>query len=598
MADKPLSVQEIKQLADDYRSYYRNLRTQQADDEQFYEGTNDLGVSEPYRALHMNKARLAVDGVVDHIVTENPVVTRRPLKGTQEAKTEADQIEMWANAFVRQIVLQESPNPFKMFVKFLALRGEAVWKAHYDDVSAAQLTEPVRKKGEKKAAYDSRYEVWRADTANILPAIILCRDPMQVYCHPEHRRGVPYDVVETFKRRVWDIKLHWPEWKPEETLADNAEVDWIEYWHRDWRCFIAGGVPVLPDEVQPNVYGFVPYVHAFSGYGLLTAEGKPEQLARSCFYGDREALLALDRRMSQLDSIVALFAFHQVIAETKELARWLSEQNWGGGGIIEVPDGALREGRFLVRQGESPPPGLFNSIEMLERRLNESLPSVVRGEAPRGVEAGYPMALLVGQARLKYGCVLSATNHATAAALGQCLRLYETLYKQPITLTGTSAEGKGASMETLDPAILRGDYNLSVTMEASDPEANDRKKLLGAQLHRAGSIPRRHELELYHQVPDATLMMAERMAEDIWQNSPILRRALELQQMERMGLGKYIAQTEEAMKMEQPPATGATPPGVPPTPAMPESALELAQTFRRLGAPGQGGPLESPLERV
>lgn len=608
MREKP-TVEGIKGLLEQRKDYYAALRKQQTEDEGFYEGTNDIGVKSPYRVTRFMMARGQVDVTVDHIVPDHPAVKREPRKPTQEEQRKADLIEKFLNGWLIELC-NESPHPIKALVKMLCLRGEGWGKTLYDDDAAQRIAdEPKKRKGEKKEAFEARHLAWQADTANMVPFLMSFPDPMGIYASPRLRNGRPLNVIETYERLPSDVQESWPDWEPKSGRTERETVTWIEWWEDDWRCFLADDKPVLKGDVQPNIYGFVPYRYGNAGYGIRTHTGAPEQLVRSCFHELKEVFVAQDRRASQIDSIVALWAFHRMITDLPtDQAKKLIELDWTAGSVITLPEGALANNRFRIEQGESPPPGLFAAMEMIQRRIDMSFPAVVRGATQAGVDTGYQQAIMTGQARLRFKGPLMAAEGMLAGMVADGLRLLETVHKKPITIYAVSAEGKARQAQVVRPEDIGGYYNCQVKLEASDPEENDRRQMLGLKLKQGGApMSWQHVLENYFGVANATEIITEAIAEDIVRTNPAIVQGISKRALEKLGLKEELAWLEEQEKARAggpaaPLGPGTTqPPGVPPRPARPGSfeAADLAiRQQQRLGAPGGIAPLESPPERV
>ena len=92
-------------------------------------------------------------------------------------------------------------------------------------------------------------------------------DPINVYCSPAHEGLIPHDVIEYFEITVSEAEAMCERngWKWRTTEAPDKLVKFIKYYDADWRCFILHDTPILPQQVQPNILGFCPYVHVDAG---------------------------------------------------------------------------------------------------------------------------------------------------------------------------------------------------------------------------------------------------------------------------------------------------------------------------------------------
>ena len=610
-----LTVSDIIRIAETRENdTFGQLRRQQQIDDKFYELEYEVGIKAPYKVVRTDSARSRVDSLVDHIVTNNPIVSVAPRAQKEKYIKQADKMEKWYQGWVQKIIAQ-NPNPLRENAKKMGVRGEIFWKV----LHVKPLGKPERRDSETSETFEERMELWEIQRLETFPLRLMVPDPMTCYPHPVEVDGRPVDMIEIFDRTIEEIREIYPEWTNPQHKKPGDTVKWIEFWGVDYedpkkpkqvRCFIADNTPVLKGEIQTNIYGFVPYRHAYSGFGMTGGKYDPEKVARSILYGVRNLIQQEARNLSYIDSQIAIYSHPRVITNLSQ--EKVGQIDLSPGVTMFLPDGTVygapSDGRnFLtLTSGEAPPSEVFQHFQQMRALIEAGSPGVIRGEVPRGVDVGYLAAIAVGQARLKFGGPLDGMETSFANILGDGARLVETVIKEPVSVHGT-AEGK--NIETIAPDDINGYYRCRVRLESQDPENNDRRAALGDKLWNGGqgSISWRRNLEEYQGVADATGEMAQVLAERTLLTDPDLARARAMAALEELGMLEAIEEEKRKLEMEKKmskfrkggnnEADKLASQSY--QPAMPGSTEEMELRNRQiLGGPGGAGPLGSPEESM
>ena len=587
MAKKP-TIGEIKALRTTLVDDHASLRSEQKIDDDFYEGVDDVGIKEPYHTVRTGLGRAMVDVPADHIVTSHPVAVVEPRKLGEKYEKQADTLQKFYQGWLDYIA-QESPNPLTEANKKLWVRGESFFKVVYDPGPWGE--EHEKREGESRADFDARREQWELDCLDHFPLILQSPDPMTLYTPVAHDRGRPKYAFQVYMKTVEELEesleSHRWRWANTKHLKSSSSVEWAECWFADWRCFLADGQPVLPGEVQRNILSFVPFVHMYSGLGLTSPLGERERLARSVLYPARSLLTTEQRGFSQLDSIISQWAYPKVRVRNREMgvevdmAEVKAQLSTG-----MAPAGIIDESKYEVifEPGTPPPPALFQHILNLSGMLQQmGSVAVLRGVPPAGISAGYPMALLVGQARLKYGEGMRSLTAGLSRALGMGAMIVERVMRQALTLRTEVTEGRTARRieHTIKPEDINGYYQVKVKLESEAPEARDARIMLGLRLRQAGEISQETALEDFYGIQGAYDEMVRIAAEKLVQQNPVLQQARAVRALKTMGLEKELAELEA--QGEKPALAG--PEGV--ASPVPEGPLEAERVrkLQRLGPP-------------
>ncbi len=245
-------------------------------------------------------------------------------------------------------------------------------------------------------------------------------DPRYVYPDPGSL-GKEYVIVR-MRKTVGTIRQKWPDWegqwyapagwgfwnqgpdtrpKLNERLPDFMVVDWIEYWDDTHKCFISNGHPVFQptygQDLIPHGLGINPYIIRAAGYGDDT--GEPHERFRSMLYYVFSMLEAEARLWTQYKWIVEDTAWPVIIAHDsmKPLDLTPASVNY----VSDVTD--VQKGIRTLREDAVDPKALIDVLGWVQSVIERATyPVILKGQAPSGIRAGYPIAILSTQAKLKF----------------------------------------------------------------------------------------------------------------------------------------------------------------------------------------------------
>ena len=474
---------------------------------------------------------------------------------------------------------------------------------------------PSRKKGERLLAYKEALEKWENERRYINPVIMQMVDSRQVM-YPIDVFPPPF-VIETGKRTVRYIRETYG--LTLEGKKDGDEVEWVEYWDKGERLFLANGQSVLDEDAQLNVGGFLPYKFVYSGLGQPAVSsmggqaGGPAALIRGILHPVMQALKQEATMVSALDAIVQLHAYPQYVFEESGVNRIAWEDGPGGG--VVVPDGY----KLTLLEMPHALPDMYNRLNMLRKEIEDAtFTGVIQGNPPPGVEAGYAIALLVSQARMKFGALIGNLERAKERILGDMGRLIEALDE---TVTVWAKTPGGNLEERIKAEDFKGHHEVYVTLSGVSPEEADRRGMLGLNYRKAGDLSQQTFWERFAMLPDATgereRILIERLLETpeiqkvlaqealkAWADEEVLKALEEAEQVQTGQQGAVPGQLGPEMVGggSGMPGLNVQPPGVPPRPAPPggQGAAPVWQRrLQRLGgvaaqAQPIGGPREEP----
>ena len=459
---------------------FKALRAMQDRAQKLYDLNYEIKVHSAYRKIKLPTARQMVDTCIAHLPLSNPVIEVIPFKTTTPYEKRAISQQDFYRALLLHSMSQTDP-AILYAAKDFPLRGEAFLKILYDVGLLEGLPKP--KDGEGDADYKERKLAYLIER---MPIKMIAPDPMNCFPSSEHIDSRPFEMIEIYPAFVGDLKRVFPDWKTTKTDIQIAAV--IEYWNDEKRCFLGDGNP-MTDGMEDNPYKVTPYVHAYSGYGARTSGNEPEKKAVSILFEAEGILKQQSRWNSYLDKALEWSAMPIFNAEG-EKEDYAEE---GGAGLKPEPGMVVYggEGKKVTVEwaAANMPKGIYEAIGMNDAMLRRVQPAVLRGEAPRGVEAGYPMALMIGEGRLQFGVVLENLKTLTGRALELVRYIIRDVVDDEL---GMWSESKCV---TLNKEDCEGAYRIKVDFDATTQEARADRALVGQKLRQGGSISLYTELK-------------------------------------------------------------------------------------------------------
>lgn len=509
-----ITVKELKEMVSDKKGLaesrsrinrFRTLRTNQKNDQKFLDLKYDVEIHDEFKKIKLPTARQMVDTFVAHLPLSNPLVEVIPFKETKPYKQKAENLAKYFDALLRWN-MQQTVNQVRQAAQDIGARGEAFMKVVWDEnVLGAAV-------GEKDT--DKR----QALILEKMPLKILCRESMNCYPHPDHIDCRPADMIEIYTVLAEQVKRIWPKWKTNK--SDTAPVVFSEYWSPEQVCFMADGTPVT-DDIEKNDYGCTPYVHVYSGYGYRDADNSPESLAVSLFRHSIDLLKQQTRYFSYHEKATAFAALPMLDVPG-------TQEEWEEGGRKLVP----RPGQVHFRgdrPGEEPakvvwaapnlPAGIMQAIGFIDAMLAKVQPSVLRGEPPKGIEAGYPMSLMIGEARLQFGIPLENLQTLLSRTLELVRLLVRDVIKEDVPIWGE------AGAITLNKEDCEGAFRVNVKFDATTPEAAANRALILQRLRQGGDLSLETALELNPMIKNSRKELRRIRAESIAKHPALERRA-------------------------------------------------------------------------
>jgi len=544
----------------------------------FYDMTYQLKIYGDYQVTKLPTGRDLVETLVAHLPLNNPIVEVIPFKDTAVYREKAVKQQDFFQAMLQHSMQQSDP-ALLYAAKDIGLRGEAFLKGVYDEGVMSAM--PERKKGESDEDYADRKQAY---LINRMPLILTCPDPQNCYPSRDHIDCHPVEMIEVYPTYAGIVKALFPKWKT--AKKGNDIVIMVEYWNPEKFCYLADGTPATEGDngFEDNIYGLTPYTHVYSGMGARDVDNTPESKAVNIIFEAQELIKQQCRLYGYMDKATA-FAATPIISTDKEQA------DYEGVGLKVTPGMVLYGGEKVSVDWAAAnlPAGILQAIMMNESRINRIQPGVLRGQAPSGVEHGYPMALMIGEARLEFGTALENLKVLFARALDQMRVLIRDVAEEDIPIWGKD------NALTLSKKDCEGAFRTKVEFDSSTPESRAERALTGQRLRQGGSISLYTELKVWQGNKNPEKEINRIMAESILKH-PAVQRPIAVEAVREIKGEQVAMLVEQAMTEGEAGAVrkaGSTgiPMGGRPEAEMPEDVLAGALTKRgkaRRGEPTEG----------
>ena len=591
MAEKP-TAETIAQ----YRKYlgdlWSNTHAKWENIDTYYNRTFALwpeGMDRPSWFKPM-RARSLVDHAVDHQLAHEPIVKRSPTGASEVQKRHADSLEPALKAVMDEAALLEPNLTWKQMGKHLLLYGYAVVETGLDtDVLQNRRDKPKKGRGEDEDEFKQRQRLWEHRKKTMMPFRSRAPHPARVLLDP--LRKEPQIAIKRTHRLAQDLEDLTRSRQEQKGKGRPVEVNVFEckdnpfemilcdeWWTDCWHALATDDGQLL--FVEKNTWGFVPYAHAYSGYGqepTNTSTIDPTYMAVGLLDHALDTLKAQAQAVAGRHNALIEATFNPIVT-TGEAAE-LQEQ-MARGDIIEV-NTRSDVGRMEVQQL---PRWMFASEEWLDKDLELGTYSrSLAGVREQGVSTVGQQAILSTSAMRKFVSPAKQLEHLASVAGKQILQLIDImdldLYVHGYTISSTEIEH---------------DYSVKVSFELIDPVMQLQPREMGMREVQAGLKSRETYWSADARLEDST-GERRRLLEDFVRSDSMIQKILAQEVAREMGLLEMLEQQRQQSSME---AQGGMPPAGSP---LNESILgpdnmPLDQTMGGMATGGPGGrPPRAPL---
>jgi len=547
IAEKP-TIESIKQMIQHYERVWSDAHSIFRLVDTFYERTFALwerGSNRPN--IHPMKPRSIIDTALDQLMGHEAQSHRF---GEDEGKTEErDQVEKAMNAIFRQATLKEVSLSFKQAGKNLLLYGYTVVEDSIDGLtlSIAESDKPDRENGEGEDEFKQRIRLWEHKKKSAMPFRIRAPHPVTVLMDPMRKeprvaikvgQWTSQDLVDITKlkkeQQRGDVELFQPAANPFDLVTA------FEYWTEDWHALLTAGVgrtggflgfgatSAVPGQlliVDRNTWGFVPFSHAFSGWGQEPSDRttmNPKYLAVGMIQHAMDDLRmdaqAIAGRHNAL--IDATFAKTGTTEEASEL-----EEQMATSDIINLPSG--ESSVWMIKA-----PNLPRWLETLGDRISRDLEEGTHSRSSGGIRD-------VGVSTVGQQAILDTRSQRKFVPLNDQMEGLGTKSQehvlQWIDILDLNLTVEGHNIKR---SMIGGDYSGRVTFQVVDPVLQLQERQQSLTEWQAGAM----SLETLWSVSGLEDAAGERqrLAQDQVYAHPTINEQMVKIEAERLGLLKLL----------------------------------------------------------
>jgi hypothetical protein len=540
-----------------------------------------------------------VDNAVDHQLASEPTPHRHPVRTSEESRINADRIEEGMKAILDEASLLEPALTWKQIGKSLVHLGYAIHEIGVDsNILQRRADEPTKDSDQTEEEFKATQRLHDHYRRTAMPFRTRAPHPARILLDPwekrprvaiRHARRFSQDLHEltvSRKRRgrpvdIWEVRNNRPF---ELILVDEY---WTECWHA---MMVSGYVTGTGREytslkkllfVEKNTWGFVPYAHAYAGFGQEPTNSDridPANLAVGILDSVMGDIRAQAQAVSGRHNALMDATFNPI--GTRMGADELRDQ-LDQGDIVEMQD------RSDVWRMDIPqlPRWMFQTEEWLSRDIEEGTFSrALAGVREQGVSTVGQQAILSTAAGRKFVGVARQLEHLASVASSQILQLID-LLDMDLTVRG----------KVIRPSYIESDYSIQVSFDLVDPVLQLQQRQLGLQEVGAGL----KSMETYWS-SDAKLEDAsgerKRLLMDWVRKNPMVHQAMALEVAREEGIEALV---ERAIGVSQggngaAPGDGGPllgPDGMPLDETMGTNALRQGLTPNTMSAPRTGANL-------
>lgn len=539
------SVSEIRELKDWLVNDYHASRVrEQLIDRDYIEDRFKLPhIKEPYAEVKLGTAFRMVNTPANHIITSNPQVYVEAVANNDTArerqKKRGSLLNHWADTLTKQ-----NPQPYKESVKNALQRGEG-WIHVVNNPNF----------GEQSLFEDD------------LPIVFSIPDPLIIFASPDELYGVPAEVIVCYDRDYRSVINRYEHWgNPKHKGSGDKLVNWFEYWSPEIRYFEADGEPVTgysskmkrySDGQEPNILGFVPFVHFYSGYGKAGPEGKPEDLAVSRIRFNRGLILEKAEVRSAISSMLKLHSVTRVdVVETEaHQGEPKFEYSLDAGSMNLIPQG------YQVKEhlGSEPGNQVFQHAYNIDSEIENDNPPILSGITSGS--SGRQDDIAVKQGNAQFESVVDNVSTAWSTAFKMGLRVLQAIPDLlPVTIR-TKKPQDGVKNQVKIEVEDIDDTECSVMLKAKDPIEDKAMALQGNREQQEGIIDWETNLTKYHGFTsdEAQEIMNKAMVDKMIMSNAILQNAIAIKAMRDLGMEQYIQSAGLGGEQPQAQPQGAVP---------------------------------------
>ena len=499
--------------------------------------------------IHPPDSISIIHHAVDNLITFEPVI-RRISVGLAAGKEErADHVEQALESILLETNLLEPSLTWKQVGFHLAAYGYTVVEGPLWNTRGTR-PKPKRKDYRNKMEFEAAMTLWENDRKSYMPIRVRAPHPSSIMMNFRDKR--PDEGIKVAKRYVLDIQ------RLRSTRVDDddmgiigtvnsidlpddpyEEVETLEYWSRDWHGFMVGEEVLF---VEPNIWGLMPYKHAFSGRGhepTSVDSVKPRHLSVGLLHPITEVIRSYAQELSTRHNAYVNSGFFDIVTtmDADELREQMNRQ--GRQRILEKTDNNDVIEPFAM-------PNLPNWMLEAEMQMRDAIERGTFSSASAGIRQ--QGVNTVGQQAI----LSNAAGKIFLPMVRQLEALASLISQDILRLVDIKKESVYSRGHELNAKMISNDYNVIAEFPQKDPALDLQERQIAMQELTLGLI----DTETYQEIAGRENISGIRrgIIKDQIRQLPAVQQMLMVAALEEMGL----LEAAEQMRMEMSGTLGQT----------------------------------------
>ena len=496
-----------------------------------------------------------VDHAVSTLMNFDPRIHREPVGDTEQHKIDATDLENGLKAVLDNSGRQETVMPWKMMAQYLVAHGYAVIEGPLLSGLQNRPPEPVRDDYDDDDEYNAANTIYRAQRKSFNPIRIRVPHPSTVLMNP--REKMPTMAIKASKMSAQELheqsvmkkkrqRRKYAEIFDMGSLDPWDEVECWDYWTPYWHVKLVAnpqasfGSPTAKSAtaiwMERNTWGFVPFVHTFSGWGMDMSDtgGDPANLAQGILTPNKETIRKRTQELSAFHQMLLRQAFAPMgtARDPLTLAAAISNE-----GILEGDPGD-----YWVMQTPDIPAWAQNIRAGTDTTLEMgTYTSALAGMKQPGVGTVGQQAILNTAGMKIFGPLEAQREHVSSIVGGRILQLVDTVSE---LRNGIGADGK-----IVRRSQIHNIYDVKVQFPHSDPVMEMQRRQMALSEYQAGLID---SMTYYEQAGyEGGTEIKQQLIEDAIRQLPSVREKIEQTVAQQMGLVDQENQQQVGQEINQ-----------------------------------------------
>ena len=494
-----------------------------------------------------------VDHAVSTLMSFSPRIHREPVGDTEDDKINATNLEHGLKAVMDNAALHEPNLPWKMLSQYMVAHGYGVIEAPILSGLSDRPTSPDRANFATDEEYEQESAIFKANRKNFNPVRIRIPHPSTVLMNPTEK--IPTIAIKASKMTAQSLhdqsvlkkrtqRRKFAEIFDMDNLDPWDEIETWDYWSPYWHVkMVANPAPTYgspnsvaatPIYMERNTWGFVPFVHAFSGLsGMDFAEegGDPYNFAQGILSPNKETIRKRTQEISAFHQMLLRSAFAPMGTSRDPMTLAQAIQNEG------ILEGDLQD--FWVMNTPDIP-GWMQSIRAGTDSTLEmgTYSPALAGQRQAGVTTVGQQAILNTAGMRIFSGVAMQREHLASIVGSRILQLVDNVSEL--------ASGIGANGKLLTKAQVNGVYGIQIQFPHSEPVMEMQQRQMAMSEFGAGLI----DPMTYYETAgyENGTEIKKRLIEESVRKLPAVREKIETLVAQELGL---VDEENSAAAMEQ-----------------------------------------------